>query len=217
MRGLSQTGNFQRNRNPFLSKGSVKACHGSIDDNERACKGYLAREGWRNLNVRIMLAKGQIESPSAVAEACEAKGVELEPDYPSVLEKLGRSQEWPGREGAVSMIKIIADLIRASKIDLSNEKQAQADVEHILIKAEIRYEREVRLTDQDIIDFLIQGVGVELKLKGARKKEVYRQLCRYARHPRIDVLLLASNLSMGLPATIEGKDVYFVKLGEAWL
>jgi hypothetical protein len=115
------------------------------------------------------------------------------------------------------MIAKLIALIRCSRLDLSNEKQAQADVEQILIKAEIPYEREVRLTDQDIIDFLIQGIGVELKLQGARKKEVYRQLCRYARHPRVDTLLLASNLSMGLPASIEGKDAYFVKLGEAWL
>jgi hypothetical protein len=115
------------------------------------------------------------------------------------------------------MIATLVSLIRASKIDLSNEKQAQADVEQLLIQAKIPFEREVRLTDLDVIDFVIQGIGVELKLRGARKKEVYRQLCRYARHPRIDILLLASNLSMGLPPKIEGKDAYFVKLGEAWL
>ena len=56
-----------------------------------------------------------------------------------------------------------------------------------------------------------------MKLRGARKKDVYRQLCRYAGHPRVSSLLLASNMSMGLPAQIEGKDAYFVKLGEAWL
>jgi len=115
------------------------------------------------------------------------------------------------------MIAKLIALIRSCRLDLSNEKQAQADVEQILIKAEIPYEREVRLTDTEIIDFLIEGVGVELKLHGARKKEVYRQLCRYARHPRVDSLLLASNLSMALPPSIEGKNAYFVKLGEAWL
>jgi hypothetical protein len=77
----------------------IMACHGSTDRNERACKGYLAREGWRNINVRILLARGQIESPSAVAEACEARGVELEPHYPAVLEKLARSRSGQEERG----------------------------------------------------------------------------------------------------------------------
>jgi len=49
---------------------------------------YLAREGWSNLNVRILLAKGQIENPSAVLHVCENHAVQLEPDYPAVLDKL---------------------------------------------------------------------------------------------------------------------------------
>ncbi|MFL6141698.1 MAG: DUF6283 family protein [Labedaea sp.] len=68
----------------------IMACHGSTDDDMRACKGYLAREGWRNINVRILLVMGQIANPSAVLKACEGRGVELEPDYHAVLRKLAR-------------------------------------------------------------------------------------------------------------------------------
>ncbi|WP_165233475.1 hypothetical protein [Aquisphaera insulae] len=118
---------------------------------------------------------------------------------------------------ARTLIPTVINLIRSARIDLSTEKRAQADVERLLTGAGIPFEREVRLTEIDIIDFLISGIGLELKLRGARKRDVYRQLCRYARHPRIEALLLASSLSMGLPASIEGKDAYFVKLGEAWL
>jgi hypothetical protein len=114
-------------------------------------------------------------------------------------------------------VATLARLIRSARIDLSSERRAQADVEILLERSGIPFEREVRLTDEDIVDFLAAGVGIELKLRGARKKDVYRQLCRYARHPRVEALLLASNLSMGLPPLIEGKDAYFVKLGEAWL
>src|SRR5258708_802715 len=49
----------------------IMACHNSTDENMHPCKGYLAREGWSNLNVRLLLAKGQILNPSAVLEACE--------------------------------------------------------------------------------------------------------------------------------------------------
>lgn len=111
----------------------------------------------------------------------------------------------------------IIRLLRAALIDLSNEKRAQADVEHVLDRAGVSFDREVRLSAVDIVDFMVGGLAVELKLKGARKKDVFRQLCRYARHPSVSALVLASNLSMGLPPQIEGKDAYFVKLGEAWL
>ena len=118
---------------------------------------------------------------------------------------------------ASSLIPTVVTLLRSARIDLSTEKRAQADVEQVLAGAAIVFEREVRLGEGDVIDFLIGGVGLELKLRGARKTEVYRQLRRYARHDRVDALILASTLSMGLPARVGGKDAYFVKLGEAWL
>jgi hypothetical protein len=116
-----------------------------------------------------------------------------------------------------SSIETLIGLIRSARIDLSSEKRAQADVEQVMTQAGIAFDREFPLTESDIVDFLVGDVGIELKLKGARKKDVYRQLCRYAHHPRVGSLILASNLSMGLPAQIEGKDAYFVRLGEAWL
>jgi hypothetical protein len=66
----------------------IMGCHHSKDNHDYACKGYLAREGWSNLNVRVLLAKDDIENPSAVLHACETHGVLLEPDYPAVLRKL---------------------------------------------------------------------------------------------------------------------------------
>ena len=69
----------------------IMACHNSTDERMIACKGYLAREGWSNLNVRLMLMDGQIESPADVAEACERQGVILERNYPEVLAKLSRN------------------------------------------------------------------------------------------------------------------------------
>ncbi len=115
------------------------------------------------------------------------------------------------------MIEIIVQLIRATRLDLSSEKRAQADLEEALSKAGIPFDREVPLSKTDIIDFMVEGLGIELKVRRDGKKAIYKQLCRYARHPRVGSLLLSSNLSMGLPPVIEGKDAYFVKLGEAWL
>lgn len=66
----------------------IMACHGSTDTEMHACLGYLAQVGWTNLNVRLLLIRGKIENPSAVLAACEEAGVELEPDYQTVLKKL---------------------------------------------------------------------------------------------------------------------------------
>ena len=71
----------------------IMACHGSDDEMPTACLGYLARAGWSNLNVRLLLARGQIQNPDRVADACYDHYVELEPDYEMVLEKLRRSVE----------------------------------------------------------------------------------------------------------------------------
>lgn len=115
------------------------------------------------------------------------------------------------------MIETIVALIRSARIDLSNEKRAQADLGKVLSDAGIAFEREVRLSEKDVVDFLVEGIAVELKLKGAKKMDVFKQLRRYSKHDRVTALILASNMSMGLPQQIEGKDAYFVKLGEAWL
>jgi hypothetical protein len=73
----------------------IMACHGSAEEKPAACKGYLAREGWSNLGVRLLLIRGQIESPDAVLAACQAHSIELEPDYPTVLDKLSGMTDEP--------------------------------------------------------------------------------------------------------------------------
>lgn len=119
-------------------------------------------------------------------------------------------------EAQRSMSDLLA-VLRDARVDLSNEKRAQAAIAEAFSLAGVSFAREVRLSPSDIVDFVVGDVAIELKLRGAGKKDVYRQLCRYAAHDRVAAIVLASNLSMGLPETINGKDVYFVRLGEAWL
>ena len=40
---------------------------------------------------------------------------------------------------------------------------------------------------------------------------------RYAKHEKVQRLLLVTNVPMGLPRTIEGKPAHQARLGEAWL
>ena len=70
----------------------IMACHHSQDGREIACKGYLARAGWSNLNVRVGVMSGLIDNPTAVIDACIAAKIVLEPNYPAVLAKLSNSK-----------------------------------------------------------------------------------------------------------------------------
>ena len=125
-------------------------------------------------------------------------------------------------------------LLSRTRADLSSEKAMQSGIVAALESAGIPFERERRLSAEDIPDFLIpmpgvhtpchralaQWIAVECKLKGRggpRKIDIYRQIERYTRHPEVAAIILASNLSMGLPAEIRGKPVYAASLSKGWL
>lgn len=112
----------------------------------------------------------------------------------------------------------IVELIHNSRLDLSDEKRTQADLAAMLTFHGFSFEREKRLAHRDIPDFLLpSGLVIELKLGGAGKMDVWRQLRRYAIHQEVAGLLLATNLSMGLPADIDGKPAWYASLGRGWL
>lgn len=96
------------------------------------------------------------------------------------------------------------------------EKTMQREIEDALVAAGIRHQREVKLGPGDIIDFVIDGIGIECKIKGA-KRAIFHQLERYAAYDKIQSIVLLSNVAMGLPDTIKGKPAYFVAVWMAWL
>lgn len=114
-------------------------------------------------------------------------------------------------------VKLIASLIHGHRIDLSSEKRVQEAIEGILTTAGIEFEREKKLSVTDIPDFVVENIVIECKVRGARKMDVYRQLCRYAEHDSVHVLMLVSNISMGMPPEINGKPVYCVSLSRGWM
>lgn len=117
---------------------------------------------------------------------------------------------------------IITKALGSVRIPLTNEKEAQACISAVLERFDITHEREYRLSPSDIPDFWLpgddgKGAVLEVKMNGARAADVYRQLQRYARDPRVGAIFLVTNRAMGLPAQIEGKDAYYISLGQAWL
>lgn len=113
---------------------------------------------------------------------------------------------------------LIAATLLATRVDLSDEKAAQAQIAEALTAAGLAFEREARLSPRDRPDFLfpVPGLVLEVKLR-ARKMDIWRQLARYAEHERVRAIILASNTAMTLPPEIVGKPLAFVSLGRAWL
>lgn len=120
---------------------------------------------------------------------------------------------------AIPLHIAVIGLLRTARCDLSDEKRAQAQIADALAGAGIEFEREYRLGAGNIVDFYFARglIALEVKLRGQRKKGIYMQLRRYAQHNTVRSLILVTNVSMGLPAQIEGKDAYYVSLGRAWL
>jgi hypothetical protein len=113
----------------------------------------------------------------------------------------------------------VMDIIRRHRFDLTTEKAVQAGIEEVFIAHEVEFSREKRLTGRDIPDFFVPALGlaIEVKMQGAGKMNVFRQLERYASHEAVQTILLVSNVAMGLPSAINGKPTHYLSLGAAWL
>lgn len=111
-----------------------------------------------------------------------------------------------------SIIKIIS----SHRFPLEKEKETQASIESRFVENGISYSREHILDKNNIPDFFIDGIAIEIKIKG-NAKSIYKQCERYCQFDEVKSLILATNRSMGFPKEINGKPCYFINLGKAWL
>lgn len=94
----------------------------------------------------------------------------------------------------------------------AREEQLQDAIEDVLRKEGIGYVREAGLGSAGRVDFLVEGVAVEVKIKGG-SGDVLRQLYRYAGREEVTgILLITTKVShvRGLPETMRGKPVWAV-------
>lgn len=114
----------------------------------------------------------------------------------------------------------VAALLSKGRFSLTVEKQTQAEIEAFLREQlpEALIEREKRLGGGDIPDFLIDGaVVVEVKVHGASKPGLRRQLERYAAYDCVQALILVTGVAVALPRPTTGKPLFVVSLGRSWL
>lgn len=115
-------------------------------------------------------------------------------------------------------IAALAQLVGSYRFDLSDEKRLQYELEQAFSDAGLNFERECPLDEQDIPDFILNDtIAIEVKLKGHQKRAIFRQLSRYARHQHIQAVVLLTNVSMGLPESVDGTPLFYISLSEGWM
>lgn len=103
-------------------------------------------------------------------------------------------------------VRTIIKLVERTRFHYSSEADLQDGLALVFPNAK----REYSLTPTDRIDFLADGVGIEVKTHGANT-DILRQLHRYAQSEEIDALILLTTISrhkVGLPAEMNGKPVF---------
>lgn len=112
----------------------------------------------------------------------------------------------------------IARAVRAARFNCSNEAELQAAIATVFEAAGIGFEREVRLTAKDRIDFLCAGgLGVEVKV-GGDAAHVLRQLHRYAQRPEVLALMLITTRATHrtIATDLNGKHVWLFHIETAF-
>lgn len=113
-------------------------------------------------------------------------------------------------------VQEIINILKSQKLSITTEKELQREIEMLFKDNGLDFEREYRLDNKNIVDFYIDGLSIEVKIK-AGKKAIYKQCERYCNFHDTKALLLITNTSMGFPEQINNKDCYLFSLGESWL
>lgn len=112
--------------------------------------------------------------------------------------------------------RVLVAFLQSRRWPLADEKVLQAAIAAELIPICSAAEREVKLSATDVVDFMVDGVAMEIKIKGG-KRNIYRQCVRYCGHDAVKALVLATNSHLGFPAAINGKPCFVADLGRGWL
>lgn len=97
-----------------------------------------------------------------------------------------------------------------------SEEALHAEAARAFALAGLSAVHEARLGPRCRIDFLVGGVGVELKKSRPAPGALRRQLSRYAACPQVEELVVAAPRAVRLPREIGGKRVTMLGLERLW-
>ena len=85
-----------------------------------------------------------------------------------------------------------------------------------LAQNDLPYTHEARIAPGCRIDYLVGDIGVEIKKGKLSPDTITRQLLRYAACEAVAGLILVTQRSVRLPATIAGKPLRILSLPQLW-
>jgi hypothetical protein len=114
----------------------------------------------------------------------------------------------------MTAIDQLVTTLRSCRFRFQSEAELQSGIAEALTTAEIPFDREVRLSPLDRVDFLCGSIGLEAKVKGSLA-EVTRQVHRYCQHDTISAVVLVTTKAnhRDLPAAMNQKAVTTLWLG----
>lgn len=109
----------------------------------------------------------------------------------------------------------ICTCLRGHRFPLHNEEALKIEM-FAALKQMFSCIKEHTLDKKSRIDFMVEGVGIEVKIKGS-SLGILKQCERYCEFEEVKALILVTNRSMGFPKTLNGKPCYVFALGRSWL
>lgn len=117
-------------------------------------------------------------------------------------------------KSALVRVKMALETIRCGAA--CTEMELHALAEKALCEAGIDAQHEMRLAPRCRIDFLAEGVGIEIKKNKPERARLLAQLERYAACEQVNALLVVAPRSVKLPQSIGGKRLEMLALERLW-
>ena len=123
-----------------------------------------------------------------------------------------RADRLAGPRGVVGFMPAAAreSALRGGAAD--SEERLHEQAAEAFARAGLEAAHEVRLAPRCRIDFMVGGVGVEIKKKRPQRAPLIAQLTRYASCPQVERLVVLAPRGVDLPKSIGGKPVTMMSL-----
>ncbi len=107
------------------------------------------------------------------------------------------------------LVDEILTLLRSVRFNWNTEAELQQGIETLFRRENIVYDREHRLSSKDRPDFWVDGIAIEVKIKGSATAMLL-QIRRYAEHESIKAIIVitAKARHMQAPESLNGKPIY---------
>lgn len=108
-----------------------------------------------------------------------------------------------------SLVAMVERALLGHRFRFADERELQAGIDQVLRATGLDVTREASLGETGTIDFLVQGLGIEVKTRGARA-DLARQVHRYLQHESVKAVMVVTTRAAlaQLPKTISDKPVY---------